>query len=258
MAKLKIAIDAGHGSDTAGKRTPPMPAAIDIDQDGKAEIDQGDQYREHYANVGVAQYLVQELERCGFNTYRSGFDDANAYDDPDQALPERQKAIAKADCDYSISIHFNAYGDGKSFNSAKGVGIYIHNKNVGQSEKLAKSVLNKLIQGKKQVNRGISKQALAMCNCNNLDVKAAILIELAFMTNIEEASTMMANQVFWKECTQEIARGVCEYTGVKYISEAGMIYKVQVGAFAVRKNAEQLKTKLMDAGYEADVVEAQN
>lgn len=216
---MLINIDAGHGSNTAGKRTPPMPEAIDINKDGKQDIKKGEQYREHYANVGVCSFLVMELERCGFKTMRTGWDDDNSKDDYDQALADRQRMIAKANCDYSISIHYNAYGDGKSFNAAKGVGIYIHDKYAGQSEKLAKAVLKQLAGGTEQTNRGVSKQSLAMCNCNALDTKAAILVELAFMTNLQEATELMANEAYWKESAQEIARGVCEYTGVKYIPE---------------------------------------
>lgn len=214
---IKINIDAGHGSDTAGKRTPPFPHDIKIDD--KIIVKKGEQFREHIANVGVAFFLEQELQRCGFKTMRTGWNDSNAFDDPDTPLADRQKAIAKGNCDYSISIHFNAFGDGKTFNSANGVGIYIHDKFIGQSEKLAKSVLNKLVEGTKQTNRGITKKALAMCNCNNMDVKGAILVELAFMTNLHEATIMMASEKFWRECAQEIARGVCEYTGIKYVAE---------------------------------------
>lgn len=214
---MLINIDAGHGSNTAGKRTPPFPHDIKIND--KLIIKKGEQFREHIANVGVAFLLEQELKRCGFETMRTGWNDANAFDDPDSPLNERQRAVVKAGCDYSISIHFNAYGDGKSFNSAEGVGIYIHNKHIEQSDKLAMRVLNRLAEGTKQKNRGITKKALAMCNCNNLDVKGAILVELAFMTNLREATELMANEMFWKECAIEIARGVCEYTGIKYKPE---------------------------------------
>ena len=213
---IKICIDCGHGSNTAGKRTPPMPQDIKNDN---IIVKKGEQYREHYANVGVANFLVKELERCGFDTMRTGWDDGNAFDDSDTALKTRQSAIAKAGCDYSISIHFNAFGDGKTFNSANGVGIYIHDKHPGQSAKLAKIVLDKLTEGTKQANRGVTKASLAMCNCNSMDVKAAILVELAFMTNLREATELMANKEYWKECAQEICRGVCEYTGIKYVPE---------------------------------------
>ena len=96
---MKIAIDAGHGSNTAGKRTPPMPYAIDINGDRKIDIKKGEQYREHYANVGVAYYLEQELKKCGFSTVRTGWNDKNASNDKDTPLTERQATIKKAKCD---------------------------------------------------------------------------------------------------------------------------------------------------------------
>nr|WP_308743527.1 N-acetylmuramoyl-L-alanine amidase [uncultured Anaerocolumna sp.] len=214
---MRINIDAGHGTNTAGKRTPPMPETIKVND--KITIKKGEQFREHIASVGVAYYLEKELLRCGFDTMRTGWDDDNPYDDEDTGLSARQTAIAKADCDYSISIHFNAYGDGNSFNSAEGIGIYIHNKYAGQSKKLADIVLKHLVQGSYQKDRGVSPASLAMCNCNNMDVKGAILIELAFMTNKREAVELMANEAYWKESAIEIAKGLCEYTGIKYVPE---------------------------------------
>lgn len=259
MASIKVAVDAGHGSNTSGKRTPPMPKDIDINKDGKIDIKKGEQYREHYANVGVAYYLNEELLRCGFLTMRTGWDDDNAYDDPDTTIAERQKAIKNAKCDYSISIHFNAYGDGKSFNSAEGFGVYIHNKYPGQSKKLAETVLKYLSQGSAQKNRGVKTDALGMCNCNSLGVKAAIICELAFMTNEKEAVNLMANEAYWKECAREICQGLCEYTGVKYVPEntadKKTLYRVQVGAFANKANAEKLAAELKKKGYDVIIKE---
>ena len=257
---MLINVDAGHGSQTPGKRTPPMPVAIDINSDGKSDIKKGEQFREHIANVGVAVCLLEELKRCGFKTMQTGFDDDDAYDDSDQVLGDRQKAICKANCDYSISIHFNASGgSGQKFDSAAGVGIYIHNKYQGQSKKMAETVLKYLTSGTVQTNRGITAQGLAMVNCNNMDVKAAILCELAFMTNEHEATKLMASEVFWKECAREICQGVCAYTGIKYIPEEPMkkiTYRVQVGAYTVKGNAENLRKKLIASGYDAIIVEA--
>lgn len=252
---LKVAIDCGHGSNTTGKRTPPMPKDIDINKDGKPDIKKGEQYREHYANVGVGYYLERELQRCGFKTMRTGWDDENAANDPDAALEDRQKAIAKANCDYSISIHFNAYGDGKTFNDAEGIGVFIHDKHAGQSKKLAETVLKHLAGGSVQKNRGVKTDALAMCNCNSLDVKAAIICELAFMTNQREATELMANEAYWKECAQEICKGVCEYSGIKYIPETpATLYRVQVGAFSDKSGAEKLAAELKKKGYDANIV----
>jgi len=240
---MKIAVDAGHGYDTPGKRTPPLKKDLDINKDGIIDVKKGESLREHVAAVGVAYLLIQELKRCGFNTLMVGFNDNNPKDDKDIPLATRQRSIANAKCDYSVCIHFNAFGDGRSFNSAEGVEIYIHDKYAKVSNKFAKAVLKYLVKGTKQKNRGVSKQSLAMCNCNSLNVKAAILVELAFMTNEREATTMVGNAAFWKEAAQEICMGICSYTGVKYVKEFTVPTKT-INKRAPKENIKWLQQKL--------------
>ena len=80
---VKIAIDAGHGSQTAGKRTP-------------------DGYREHRINVKAAYYCEQYLSAHGFGTLKTGWNDINALDDVDTPLTIRQRTIKNA----SVTIQF--------------------------------------------------------------------------------------------------------------------------------------------------------
>ncbi|MDF2538621.1 MAG: hypothetical protein K0S76_1642 [Herbinix sp.] len=212
MAKIKVAIDAGHGSYTAGKRTPPFKKNVDIDFDGKVDVKIGEQYREHFANVGVANLLYDKLITRGFDVLKTGWNDSNSKDDTDESLSSRQNKIKKAKCSYSISIHFNASTDSSTkFGSTSGVGIYIHNKYPEDSSMLANYIIRELVKGSKQTNRGISRQALAMCNCNTMKTSASILCELAFMTNEHEAQDLMANMKFWNECAEEIASGLVNY-----------------------------------------------
>lgn len=206
---MKIAIDAGHGSATAGKRTP-------------------DGYREHWANVKVAYYFAKAMERCGISYIKTGWNDENAKDDVDVSLSLRQKTIKTAKCDYSISFHFNASGDGKTYNSGEGIETLISNKNPGDSKRMADCIQAQLIKGTKQKDRGVKTQALAMCNCATLGTKAAILIECAFMTNKREADLMQSDE-FCKECAEETARGFCEYAGIKYVDKNIEIAPVQLG-----------------------------
>lgn len=195
----RIAVDAGHGSNTAGKRTP-------------------DGYREHYANVKVASYFAKAMERCNVSYIKVGWDDDNSKDDPDVSLSARQKTIKNAGCEYSISFHFNAFGDGKSYNSAEGIGTFISDKNscVGDSKKMADSIQSQLIKGTKQKNRGVKRKALSMCNCSIMGTKASILIECAFMTNKRE-SELMQSDAFCLECAEEAAKGFCQYIGIAYV-----------------------------------------
>lgn len=264
-SNIKIAIDAGHGSNTAGKRTPPMPEDIDFDQDGIVDIKKNESIREHIANVGVSVLLAKELRRCGFQVFQSAWDDDNAYDDEDVDLTTRQNLIKKAGCQYSVSIHFNAFGDGKTFNSANGICTYYHSNDarINDSRRLAAIVQNHLSKGTKQRNRGTNRGAFAMVNCANMNTKASILVELAFMTNLEEATKMMGNSTFWKECAVEICKGFCEYLKTDYVEEviekkektsasaAKVLYQVQAGAYSVMDNAVKQKEKVIKAGYKS-------
>ena len=226
MNKIKIAIDAGHGSNTPGKRTPPFTKNVDVNGNGKYDIKKGEQYREHYANVGVANYLYKELVNRGYEVIKTGWNDQNAKNNPDESLASRQNKIKKAKCDYSVSIHFNAYGDGTSFNSVQGVGVYIHSEYAAKSRDMAEKVLNELIKGTPQRNRGIKEARFAMCNCQTMNTKASILLELAFMTNAYEAMELMANSSFWQECAKEIADGIdkfCNCNNHEKIKKGGKI-----------------------------------
>lgn len=194
----KVAIDAGHGSNTAGKRTP-------------------DGYREHYINVKCANYFDIAMKRCGIETVRIAWDDTISTDDVDVALSTRQKQIKNAGCNISVSWHANAYGNGSTYNSARGIETLIHNNasKVGDSRNLANKVQTLLIRGTTQKNRGVKTSNLAMCNCTAMGTKASILIEIGFMTNQYEAN-LMKTDAFCKECAEEAAKGVCEYLGVTY------------------------------------------
>lgn len=194
---MLLAIDSGHGSSTAGKRSVSG-------------------YREHWSNTMVASYFAAAMDRCGVKYIKTGWDDDNSMDDADTLLNIRQKQIKNAGCDYVISFHFNAAGDGKTYNSGQGVETLISNSYPGDSKRLAECIQKYLIQGTPQKNRGVKTQSLAICNCNTMKTKAAVLIECAFMTN-EYEEQLMKSKEFCQECAEETAQGFCEYAGIKYI-----------------------------------------
>jgi len=215
---MRVAIDAGHGSDTPGKRTPPFPQSVDIDGDGRIDIEKGSQYREHWAAVFVCRKLDTALRRCGFDTFAVAWDWESEKDDPNPELDERQAAIKAANCDISISVHFNAFGDGYSFNSADGFCVFISSvaAKVKDSRRLAQCIVNRLAEGTQQRNRGVLADDFALCNAAAMGTKASVLVELAFMTNYREA-LLMVSDAFQTECAEEICKGVCDYFGVKYL-----------------------------------------
>lgn len=226
----KVAIDCGHGFNTAGKRTPPFAEALAKTEEGiTVNVQAGEQVREHFANVGVAHFLKIALERCGLTTYMSVFGDIDGYmndvqygTNGTQDVVARQRDISTKNCDICVSLHFNAYGNG-SWNTAKGVELYYHSvaSKVGDGRSLANKVwsyLKDAVAG--QTQRGVkTSDAYGMCNSTALGVQASILIEHAFMTNVEEARNMMCSPSAWKLYAEAEAKGICEYLGVAYVAE---------------------------------------
>lgn len=213
---IKVNIDAGHGSNTAGKRT--CKFTKDVKIGNGTTIKKGETYKEHYANVMVADFLWKELKRCGkFKLYKTGWDDSDASDDEDISLTKRQNRIKANGCEISISVHFNAYGT--DWNDAQGVGTFIHAVYPKDSKKLADYVQAQLAKGTEQKNRGVKSEKFSMVNNYKMGTKASILCELAFMTNKHEAMDLMANVDYCKECAVEIAKGLCKYCGVDYVKE---------------------------------------
>lgn len=199
---FRVAVDAGHGSNTAGKRTP-------------------DEYREHWINVACASFCERALRRCGIDVLRVAWDDNNARDDEDVSLSTRQKLIKANKCNVSVSFHANAAGN-SGWSDASGVETLISDKSPADSRTLANIVQSYLVQGTPQKNRGVKTQSLAMCNCGVMGTKASILVEVGFMTNKVEADLMKTDK-FCKEQAEEVAHGICDYLGIKYITSGGSI-----------------------------------
>jgi N-acetylmuramoyl-L-alanine amidase len=212
MRELLINIDAGHGSNTAGKRTPLLPISIDMNKDGKTDFAKGTQIREHYANVMCAYYYEKYLQEYGIKTMRTAWDDTNFKDDMDVSLLTRQQQVRTSDAVLSVSWHWNACGNGLNFNDSQGIEVFYHEaaSKAGDSKSFAEAVLSELVKGTKQLNRGAKEAELAMCNCSVMNTQAAILIESGFMTNLKEAA-LMGDEAYWMECGKEAAKGTIQY-----------------------------------------------
>ena len=243
----KIAIDAGHGSCTAGKRTP-------------------DGWLEHWTNVKCANYFNTAMIRCGFKTVKIAWDDTISTDDTDVPLAKRQQLIKAEKCDASVSWHVNAHGDGKTYTSGQGIETLIHSNpsRVKDSRNLANKVQSHLINGTSQKNRGVKEGNLAMCNCEAMKTNASILIEIGFMTNAYETE-LIRTDAFCLECAEEAAKGVCEYFEVTYKSPT-LAEKPSASAttsstrsYLIKgdkgSDVKVLQSNLNDAGYDCGSVD---
>lgn len=277
---MKVAIDAGHGYNTAGKRSAPFVQQITHTFDGHTiTVRKGEQFREHVANVGVAFYLTAELERCGVEVFKSAWDNFDGTDDiaPADSTADviaRQQKISAAKCDYSISCHFNASGgSGKEFDTGRGIETLYHTNKakVKDGKAFAEAIHAEVCKVfPEQKNRGtVGGDGWGMCNATGLNVKAACIVECAFMTNQQEAENYFCNPEAWKKYAVGIAKGFCNYAGIKYIAEdvkpaaaaaqtaKKTVYRVQVGSYSVYDNAKAQKAKLKAAGFEGIIVKAE-
>lgn len=187
--KLKIAIDAGHGKETAGKRSP----------DGLL--------REYEFNRDVAQRLKGHLTRHGIDVMLT------APNDTDVSLNTRCTLSNNAKCDYFVSIHANAYGE--TWNTAKGWEIYILSKG-GQAEKLARDIRTASVPQLGLVDRGVKCEQFAVLKNTAMP---AVLIEHGFYTNIDECEKLKTAE-FREACAVADCKGILKHLGVKYIEVA--------------------------------------
>ena len=90
-----------------------------------------------------------------------------------------------------------------------------------------------------------------------------VYCECEFHDTVEGAKWIVEHTT---EIGEAIAKGLCKYLGVKYVpakqetpkpaepAQSDTLYRVQVGAFAVRANADRMLEKLKAAGFAGFVV----
>ncbi|MEY8321209.1 N-acetylmuramoyl-L-alanine amidase [Lachnospiraceae bacterium 46-61] len=188
-----IAVDAGHGMNTPGKRTP-------VFSDGTV-------MKENEFNRVTADYLVKALNRNSFKTILT------APDILDTPLQKRVQKANEAKADAFICIHANAYGD--DWNDANGIESWVYEKSNQNTIHLAEDIQKELIAFTKRKNRGVKKSndLYVLRNTNMM----AVLVECGFLTNFEEA-TLLRSENYRKECAEGICKGICKYYNISYKS----------------------------------------
>jgi len=169
------------------------------------------------------------------------------------SLKDRAAIANSFGCDYFISVHTNSFTDRK----VGGVETWAYAPG-GNGEKLAKAVQAELVKATGFANRGVkfnSKFAVLR------DTKApAIITENGFISNPDEEK-LLKTDAFREKIAKAIAQGVAKQLGKKLpepkpaqapaqTAPAGKLYKVQVGAYKERKNAEAMLAKLKNAGFD--------
>lgn len=217
MGKYLVGIDAGHGMNTAGKRTPKLKENLIID--GKVVRKKGECIHEFEWNIEVSKYLAKALKRCGID-YIYLMDETGKTDTP---LSTRSNKANTKKCDIVVSNHYNAYGGCSDFTDKKGGLLVLRTENCSsKSIKLGELVAKQLNDDiKYSYSYGLRKDVdisgftLAILRQTTMP---AILIEYGFMDVLKEAKLML-DASHQKKCAESVCKAICKYFNVAYKSE---------------------------------------
>ena len=227
---MDVIIDAGHNKLTAGKRS----------------FDNS--FFEYEFNFDVANKIKRHLDRHNVKSMILVSEKENSK----LEIGERLAIIQKEKPKIVVSIHANAFGS--DWNTANGWEIYTY-RNKGESYKLAQAIEKHSIPFLGLRNRGIKGNSVSSIVDNT--TMPAVLIEHGFYTNKEEVEKLKS-QDFREKCAIADAKGILEYLDVQWVDEViepQKIYKVQVGAFSKKENAENLVKELIQKGYKPIIKE---
>ena len=188
MAKKKVMIDDGHGTNTPGKRTP-------------------DGYQENKFNKAVVNFLDTHLKRCGFETSLA------APGDTDASLKARTDKANKWGADAFVSVHYNALKD--YWRDGEGGIETFHYPRSKTGKDLATCIHKQLVKGTKLKDRGVKSGNLHVLRETKMP---AALPECGFM-DIKKEAELMKSTAYQKECAEEIAKGICDFFNMNYVPE---------------------------------------
>ncbi|MBA2878070.1 N-acetylmuramoyl-L-alanine amidase [Anoxybacillus kamchatkensis] len=172
----------------------------------------------------------------------------------DQTLTLSQRAdMANAwGADVFVSVHINA-GKGTGFES------YVHPNASPQSIALQNVLHGEILSAMRQfgniTDRGKKRADYAVLRETKMP---AVLTENLFIDSND--AKLLKNEAFLKAVGEAHARGVAKFLGLpqkakpQEKSSDGKLYRVQVGAFKDKSNAERLAKELKDKGYPAIIV----
>ena len=208
-------------------------------------------FNEKELNLAIALACQDELARHGVLVKISRTKDES------DSTDDKCKECNAFDPDLAMDIHNNAGGgDGAEvFYSIYG----------GTGKVLAENILSEAVKiGQNSRGAKIRKNSSGGDYYGFIrNTKApAIIVECAFVDNKTDIQIIdtKAEQVAMGVA---IAKGVLKTLGVAYKAQeapvktetTGKIYRVQVGAYSVKANAEAMQKKLKAAGYDAIIVE---
>lgn len=227
---FKIALSAGHGKNTPGKRC--------LKKIDKKET------REWVLNSRICELVEKNLsnyENCSVIR----LDDKTGK--KDISITNRTNKANKENADIYISVHHNA---GIKGGSGGGIMAFTYLKVGEKTEKLQELLYKKLID--KTGLKGNRSAPLSKANLGELrqSKMPAVLLECGFMDSTTDTPIILTKE-FAEKCALAISEAIVETGKLKQKQSAKKLYIVQAGTFSSKENAEELVKKLKKAGFDA-------
>ena len=198
--KPKVCLDAGHGIEENGKQSP----------DGT--------YYEHEFNLDMAKRMQAILTHHGVEVTltRKNEHQLDKTGDPD--LSARVKiANSIKDLNLFVSIHSNAFGNGKEWTSPNGYVIFTSAKgDNAERNKAAKAILTRVKEAGITLRPYPHVHELFYVLRN--PVAPAVLIEHGFHTNKEEVA-MLKTDAYRNKLAEANCKGILDYLGIEWKME---------------------------------------
>ena len=216
----------------------------------KVFLSPSNQYDNRYAygNTTEGVQCGKIAEACKAALERSGVTVKLMHD---ESMQEKCQASNAFGADLHVPIHTNAFNG-----TVSGTRMFCFNSG-GKGMKACKAIFNRLAP----VTPGTSENIRVDASLYEVRVPSAptTYIECEFHDNATTAKWIVEHTV---DIGEAIARGICDYFGVTFKEKeqpkpvepekpaTDKLYRVQVGAFAVRANAEKMLAKLKAAGFD--------
>ena len=203
-----------------------------------------------YGNTTEGVQCGKIADACKIALERSGVDVMLMHD---ESMQEKCAASNAFDADLHVPIHTNAF-------NGKVMGTRMFCYNTGKGMAACKAIFARV----SPLSPGTSENIQVNQNLYEVRVPAAptAYLECEFHDTVEGAKWIVDNTTAIGEA---IARGICDYFGVTFKEPeqpkpakpvtTDTLYRVQVGAFAVRENAEKMLARLKAAGFEGFIRE---
>ena len=204
--------------------------------------------REWWLNDRICDYVESGLKEYeGVEVLRLDDSDDGA---EDVSLSKRTSAANGWRADFYLSVHHNA-----GINGGKGGGIvvYSHPNASRAAVEWRDELYNALIQHTGLKGNRATPKTPANFQVLRETTMPAVLLELGFMDSSTDVPVILTDK-YARACADAIVETIAKRAKLTKKQTTGGTYKVQVGAFSKKANAEKLAADLKAKGYQAYIV----